>query len=65
VTSVIIPADEVRQITGYVQPKRQVAWFAAHGYRATLNARNECIVFRSDLETPKQERPQVKLRHAA
>ena len=62
---VVLTAEEVSHITGYAQPKRQARWFADRGYRATINARNECIVFRADLENRAPERPKVRLLHAA
>lgn len=63
--SVILSAAEVVAITGYQQAKRQARWFAAHGFKATINARNECIVFRTDLEERKVDRPKVRMLHVA
>lgn len=60
-TSVILSVAEVVQITGYQQASRQLKWFSERGYRASLNARNECVVFRSDLETRAPDRPKVRL----
>lgn len=57
--------DEIKRITGYSQPKRQVQWFTERGYRAVLNARNACIVFRADIENRQPERPKLRLLHAA
>lgn len=63
-TPVALSVTEVLEITGYSQPKRQAKWFTDRGYRATINARNECIVFRADLENRAPDRPKVRLLHA-
>lgn len=52
--------QEVEAITGYKRPADQCRWLSTHGIRATLNARNRCIVFRSDIENRQPDRPKVK-----
>ena len=47
-TKTILSPEEIEEITGYEQPKRQALWFRANGTRAEINARNRCIVKISD-----------------
>ncbi|MET3122643.1 hypothetical protein AAKU67_002245 [Oxalobacteraceae bacterium GrIS 2.11] len=60
----ILSPEEIEEITGYEQPKRQALWFRAHGTRAEINAKNCCIVRISDWlgrapETQTQRAPLV------
>jgi len=58
----ILKPEEVVNITGLHQAKRQARWFAQHGIKATINAANQCVVFVKDIEAPViAPRPQLRL----
>lgn len=61
--SLVLDVEAVVRITGYEQAKRQARWFAEHGIKATINVRNQCIVFVRDLDAGvTTKRPQVRMK---
>ncbi len=45
-----ISQDEVAELTGYQQPKRQAKWLADNGYRFALDATGRPKVLREEVE---------------
>ncbi len=45
-----ISQDEVAELTGYQQPKRQAKWLADNGYRFALDAAGRPKALRSEIE---------------
>jgi hypothetical protein len=42
---VILPQSVVKELTGYVRPSAQARWLRRHGWRFTVNALGQPIVF--------------------
>ncbi len=45
-----LSANEIADLTGYKQPKRQVAWLRQYGIRVFVSRTGQPRVLRSDLE---------------